>query len=309
MRSASSTISSSRPKARASWALIRADSMTRRIALWPASRGSSTLAALEMVSPMLFSGRKYSAAGVPIRVSKHKVISQAPPTAIPLRAATVGTRVSSAARVMSWNSSTSADQAARWQRCRRVQVLAGRERAAGAGEHDPSHRVAAAEVTENRGKFPAHPGGERVEFLRPGERDHGDGLLYGHVDVAGFGAPGSHCVLPAFLSFVHSYPCVRCDVEDARPLVAVPFEELALLDPRRRRHGEGSALSLRTVRRLTATAALATDAVSADVPMRLRKRSSGQIFCGLLSWRTRCSHRSFDGAPRSRLGIVQPSCR
>ena len=61
-----------------------------------------------MVSPMLFSGRKYSAAGVPRRASKHSVISQAPPTAIPLRAATTGTRVCSVARVMSWNSSTSA---------------------------------------------------------------------------------------------------------------------------------------------------------------------------------------------------------
>ena len=60
---------------------------------------------MEMVSPMVFSGRKYSAAGVPIRASKHRVISHAPPTAIPLSAATTGTRVSSAARVMSWNSS------------------------------------------------------------------------------------------------------------------------------------------------------------------------------------------------------------
>jgi hypothetical protein len=91
--------------ASASRALIRADSMTRRIARCPASRGSRTLAALEMVSPMVFSGRKYSAAGVPIRASKHSVISHAPPTAIPLSAATTGTRVASAARVMSWNSS------------------------------------------------------------------------------------------------------------------------------------------------------------------------------------------------------------
>ena len=79
--------------------------MTRRIARYPTSRGSRTLAALEMVSPMVFSGRKYSAAGVPIRASKHSVISHAPPTAIPFSAATTGTRVSSAALVMSWNSS------------------------------------------------------------------------------------------------------------------------------------------------------------------------------------------------------------
>jgi hypothetical protein len=77
------------------------DSRTSRMALAPASRGSSTLDALEMVSPRWFSGRKYSAAGVPIRASKHNVISHAPPTAIPLTAAMTGTRVCSAARVMS----------------------------------------------------------------------------------------------------------------------------------------------------------------------------------------------------------------
>ena len=67
----------------------------------PASRGSRTLEALEMVSPMLFSGRKYSAAGVPRRASKHSVSSHAPPTAIPLSAPTTGTDATATATLNS----------------------------------------------------------------------------------------------------------------------------------------------------------------------------------------------------------------
>lgn len=58
--------------------------------------------AFEIVSPRAFSGWKYSVAGVPIRASQDSVISEAPPTARPLTAATTGTRVARMARVMSW---------------------------------------------------------------------------------------------------------------------------------------------------------------------------------------------------------------